>query len=140
MKTGLILTLFLLCILACGCMAGTPAAATALPDLTGTWTGPMKDYDEYAGFTDYPNFTVELHITEQQGRLFTGTIVFALENGNVSSTGIAGAISEDGRTSSLVEKEWGYCSGRIVAKDAIEITYLNDHTPYSAAIDTFRRV
>ena len=100
----------------------------------------MKGYDEYAGFTDYANFTVEIHVTEQRGRLFFGTIVFSPKGGNVTSTGIAGAISDDGKTFSIVEKEWGYSTGRIIARDEIEITYLNDHTPYSVAIDSFTRV
>lgn len=152
MKPVISILVLVLALLASGCTSASAPAAPVTPvapptpappgitDLTGTWTGPMKGFDEYAGFTDYPNLTVEIHITEQRGRLYTGTIVFTPKEGNVTSTGIAGAISEDGRTFSMVEKEWGYSTGRIISKDEIEITYLNDHTPYSAAIDSFKRV
>jgi hypothetical protein len=152
MKNTIAILILVLAVLVSGCTSASSPASPAtpvtqsseppavIPDLTGTWTGPMKGYDEYAGFTDYTNFTVEIHITEQRDRIFTGTIVFAPKGGKVTTTGIAGAISADGKTFSIVEKEWGYSTGRIIARDEIEITYLNDHTPYSAAIDSFKRV
>lgn len=152
MKTAISVLILILVLLSSGCTSASapatpvpsatpsPMIVAAIPDLTGTWTGPMKGFDEYAGFTSYPNFTVEIHITQQQGRLFTGTIVFMPKDGKVASTGIGGAISEDGKTFSMVEKEWGYSTGRIIGKNEVEITYLNDHTPYSVAIDSFKRV
>jgi len=150
MKTALILFGVILAALACGCMAAAPAAtapaatpaqplAVAIPNLTGTWTGPMQGYDERSGFTDYPFLTVAITITEQHGRLFAGDIVFA-ENGTVKKSGIAGAVGRDGRTLSITEKDGGYCTGEVLGPDEIELIYLQDGSPYSIAIDSFKRV
>jgi hypothetical protein len=147
MKTALTLGI-ILAVLACGCMAAGPApepaappvqTTAAIPNLTGTWTGPMQGYDERSGFTDYPSLTIAITVSEQHGRLFAGHIVFA-ENGTETQSGIAGAIGRDGRTLTIAEQDGGYCTGEVLASDEIELIYLQDGSPYSVAIDSFRRV
>jgi hypothetical protein len=145
MKTALTLIALFLAVLACGCMAAAPAAlpvqttAPAIPNLTGTWTGPMQGYDEGSGFTDYPFLTVVITIAEQHGRLFAGDILFTV-NGTEKKSGIAGAIGRDGRTLTITEKEGGYCIGEVLAPDEIELIYMQDGSPYSIAIDSFKRL
>jgi hypothetical protein len=141
MKTALILMGILLAVIACGCLAAAPvpAAPPAIPDLTGTWTGPMQGYDEGTGFSDYPFLAAAMIVEEQHGRIIAGRFVFSA-NGTETTTGFAGVIGRDGRTFSLAEQGGGYCTGEITGKDEIGITYLEDGSPYSAALDTFRRV
>jgi hypothetical protein len=141
MKTTFTILLILIAVLACGCTetAPAPAAAPAVPDLTGTWTGPMQGYDEGTGFSDYPGLTVTMTIREQHDRIFAGDFVFRM-NGTGTKSGFAGVIGRDGRTLSITEQTGGYCSGEILAADEIELTYLQDGSPYSVAIDSFKRV
>jgi hypothetical protein len=115
----------------------TPTGAT--PDLTGSWTGPMQGYDEGTGFSDYAGFKAVMNVSGQHGRIFAGRIVFTA-NGTETSTGFAGVIGRDGRTLSIAEKDGGYCTGEIVGPDEIDLTYLQDGSPYSVAIDTWKRV
>jgi hypothetical protein len=61
-------------------------------------------------------------------------------NGTETTTGFAGSIGRDGRTLSIAEKDGGYCSGTLLATDEIELTYMQDGSPYSVAIDSFKWV
>jgi hypothetical protein len=151
MKIPFTILLVILAVLACGCSTTAPAVpaspvlpgtpvATAIPDLTGNWTGPVKGYDEGSGFTNYPNVTMSLMVTEQRDRFFSGYFVFRQKSGEESSTGVAGVISRDGRTLTMVEKGGGYNSGVILSSDEIELTYVHDVTPYSVAVNSFKRV
>jgi len=145
MKTTFALLVIIIAVLASGCTAAapavTPAPATtpAIPSLVGTWTGPMAGYDEGSGFTSYPNLTLAMTITEQHGRIFAGDMVFS-SNGTSEKSGFAGAIGRDGRTLSITEQDDGYCSGEIIGADEIELTYVQAGSPYSVAIDSFKRV
>jgi hypothetical protein len=153
MKNAFTILIIVLAVLSCGCTAAgpagtaTPAVAVtseqtpvpALPDLTGTWTGPMAGYDEKLGFTDYPGIAMSLNVTEQQGRLFSGHLVF-ISNGTRETQPVAGVIARDGRAFSLVEQGSGYSTGIVLAKDEIELTYMFDGPPYSVAVDTLKRV
>ena len=158
MKTALAILVVIIAVLVCGCTAsapsgtasspsGIPAAAgtasattaSTLPNLTGTWTGPMQGYEEKTGFTNYPDLTLVLAVTEQRGRLFSGHITFT-ENGTPSVTEIAGVIGLDNRTFTFAENDGGYSSGEMVGPDAMEMTYLKDGTQYSAAANSFKRV
>jgi len=148
MKTALTLIFLIAAVLACGCTApsspapavpaatGTPAA---IPNLTGTWAGPMTGYDESTGFTDYRNDTIAMVVTGQKDRVFNGYFRF-FWNGSEQTLGFAGVIGRDGRTLSIVEKDSGYTSGEIISADEIELTYRDAATPYSVAIDSLKRV
>jgi hypothetical protein len=110
-----------------------------IPDLTGTWAGPMKGYDEGTGFSDYSNATMQFVVTEQKDRIFSGRLVFTF-NGTQESIGVAGVIAPDGKSFVMAEKDNGYSTGWILPDNGIELTYLHETTPYSAAIDTLKRV
>jgi hypothetical protein len=145
MKTAGLFLLLILAVLAGGCTAAAPAVppapetAPAIPDLTGTWTGPMVGYDQGSGFSDYPDLAVSMIVSEQHGRIFAGTFVFTA-NGSETVSGFAGAIGRDGRTFSIAEELGGYCTGEVLGADEIEMIYGEDGSPYSIAIDSFRRV
>ena len=141
MKTAFAILFIILTVLACGCTetAPAPAAAPAVPGLLGTWTGPVQGFDEGTGFSDYPDLTVTMTIREQHDRIFAGDFVFRT-NGTGTKSGFAGVIGRDGRTLTITEQTGGYCTGTILAPDEIELTYMQDGSPYSVAIDSFKRV
>ena len=99
----------------------------------------MRGYDEGAGFSDYGNATMQFTVTDQKDRIFAGRMAFTI-NGTSYSNGVAGVIAPDGRSFTMTEKDSGYTTGRIISNDEIELAYLHDVTPYSAAIDTLKRV
>ena len=139
MKTAFTLLAIVLFVLACGCLATTPAGTpSALPDLIGNWTGPMEGYDEGTGFTDYPYLTIVMVVEEQHGRLFSGHFLLN-SNGTEWSIEMAGAIGRDNRTLTITERDGGYCLGEVVAPNEIELTYVQDGSPYSIAIDYLKR-
>jgi hypothetical protein len=139
MKTAVILLVIVLSVLAGGCVASSPVdTVPVLPNLTGNWTGPMIGYDEGSGFTDYPYLTLVMVIEEQEGRLFSGH--FLLHSNTTRWTiDFAGAIGRDNKTLTIAERDGGYCLGEVISPDEIELTYMQDGSPYSIAVDMLER-
>ena len=149
MKGMLILLIIVLAVLA-GCTApsGTATATPtptpypvsgSIPLLTGTWTGPMRGVDEGTGFSDYPNLTMEMHVTEQHGRIFAGDMLFTSPSGK-ETVNITGVISRDGKTFLLSESGSGYSRGEMLSENEMELDYVDNNPPASAAIDTLKRL
>jgi hypothetical protein len=140
MKAAFTFLIILLMVpLICGCITSSPPSTPpALPNLTGTWTGPAEGYDEGTGFTDYQNLRIAMIVEEQRGRLFSGYFRLT-SNSTALDLFFAGAIGRDNRTLTLAEKDGGYCLGEMVGPDEIELTYMQDGSPYSIAIDHFKR-
>ncbi|WP_321508143.1 hypothetical protein [uncultured Methanoregula sp.] len=151
MKTALALILLIAAIALSGCTtapaqapAATPAPAVsaatpAIPDITGTWTGTMAGYAPVKGFTNYGNAPMSMIISEQHGRIVAGTFAFGT-GANQTRTDCSGIIGRDGKTLTMTEKDGGYTFGDIISPSEIELTYVYDGTPNSAAIDTLRKV
>jgi hypothetical protein len=145
MKTAFPLLILILAVLSSGCMTATPAVppvqtpVTTLPNLTGNWTGPMQGYDEREGFTDHPFLTAVMTISEQHGRVFSGFITFR-SNNTESIDEFAGVIGRDNRTLTIAERGGGYCTGEVLSSDEIELIYMQDGSPYSISIDSYKRV
>jgi len=149
MKIALLSLAFVLVALSCGCTdhppvtvpvsAAVPVSQPGTPNLLGTWTGPMQGFDEGSGFSEYPGLRILMNVTEQKGRIFTGTVVF-IANGTATESGFAGAIGHNGKTLTIAERNGGYCTGEILGENEIELIYMQDGSPYSIAIDSFRRV
>ena len=145
MKIAFTILLLVLAVLASGCTTATPSGSpvqtpvTTLPNLTGNWTGPMKGYDEREGFTDHPYLTAVLTVSEQHGRVFSGFITFR-SNSTESTDEFAGVIGRDNRTLTIAEHGGGYCTGEVLSPDEIELIYMQDGSPYSISIDSFKRV
>jgi hypothetical protein len=77
-------------------------------------------------------------IEEQEGRLFAGH--FLLHSNTTEWTiDFAGAIGRDNKTLTIVERDGGYCLGEVIALDEIELTYMQDGSPYSIAVDMLER-
>jgi hypothetical protein len=120
-------------------------SAAEIPNLTGNWTGSFKGYEKNAGYLD-ENKTGSLNIviSEQTGRLFTGTFT---ENSSLTqknqgnwTEGFSGVIGLDNRTLYLAEYDKGYDIGTLLSNDAFELVYLEDGANAGAYIDTFYRV
>ena len=143
MKTALTLLVIILAVLACGCTAASPSAPAvsvqAIPNLTGTWAGTMYGYDESTGFTDYHNEPISMVVTGQQDRIFAGHFSFMF-NGTAYTVPFAGVVGRNGKTFTLTEKDNGYTFGEMIAENEIELTYLHDKKPFSASIDSLKRV
>jgi ABC-type transport system substrate-binding protein len=151
MKIAITILLVILAVLATGCTtqapaataplatSATPAPLPAIPTILGTWTGTMLGYDEGLGYSDYGNATISMIVTEQQGRLFSGTIRFSI-NGTDYHIPLAGAIGRNGRTFALVEEGNGYTTGEIISNDEIQLTHMDNSKPISVAIDTLKKV
>jgi len=156
MKIAYIPLIMVMAVLACGCTAASPVSTTpvpsatpsgtlqatvapAIPNLTGTWTGPMQGYDESEGFTDHPFLTLVMTVSEQHGRVFSGHIVFRM-NGTETKSGFAGVVGRDNRTLTIAQHDGGYSTGEVLAPDEIELVYMKDGSPYSISIDSFKRV
>ncbi|MHB8163512.1 MAG: hypothetical protein ACYDDV_04075 [Methanoregula sp.] len=146
MKIAIVILLVMLAALACGCTStaptavpttATPAAATT-PDLVGTWTGQMQGYEERIGYTDYNKMSVNMVVTEQHGRLFSGYLTFGVNS--TDTLPMAGVISRDGKTFAMVENINGYTTGELTGTDTMEMTHIDDADPYSAALDTLKKV
>jgi hypothetical protein len=145
-----ILIVIFLAVLACGCTTITSPTTqsatlpqvshnTAIPNITGTWKGPMQGYEQNTGFSDYNNQTMTMIVTGQQGRIFSGHYIWA-SNGTVVTEGFAGVIGADGRTLSTAEEGDGYSSGIIMSDNEIELTWHHAGAQYGVAIDSLTRV
>lgn len=151
MKIAIVILLVMLAALACGCTSTAPAAvpvpaattpavtaSATTPNLIGTWTGQMQGYEERIGYTDYNKMPITMVVTEQHGRLFSGHLKFGINS--TETLPMAGVISRDGRTFAMVENANGYTSGELTGTDTMEMTHIDDAAPYSAALDTLKRV
>jgi len=98
----------------------------------------MEGYDEGTGFTNYPHLTIAMVIEEQHGRLFSGHFLLS-SNSTEWTIYFAGAIGRDNTTLTITERDGGYCLGEVVAPDEIELTYMQDGSPYSIAVDYLKR-
>ncbi len=139
MKAALSFLILILFVFLAGCTGTAPAQTTpSLPNLTGTWSGPMEGYDEGTGFTDYRDLALAMVVEEQHGRLFSGYFRLT-SNSTVSDLYFAGAVGRDNKTLTITEREGGYCLGEVLGPDEIELTYMQDGSPYSIAIDHLKR-
>lgn len=118
----------------------TGICAAEVPDLLGRWAGLGNGYVERDGSSKLmENGSINFAIVEQKGRLFTGNMTYALENGTEIVEGFAGAIGLDNRTLYVVEFNGGYDLGTIISDDEIELTYLDDGETAEMAIERLYR-
>lgn len=116
----------------------TNIAVPATPTIIGTWQGTMQGYEEGIGFTDYKGEMISMVVTEQKGRIFSGYISFGANS--TKQLPMAGVLGRDGRTFAMVENVNGYTTGEIIGGNTMELTHIDDAEPYSAALDTLKKV
>ncbi len=119
----------------------TGTCAAEIPDLLGKWTGLESLYGEVNGSTKLTeNESLNVTVTEQKNRLFTGYLTYKLENGTEISEGFAGAIGMYNKTLYLAEFNEGYDFGTIISNDEIELIYLQDGKSADAGIARLQRI
>ncbi len=135
MKKILFLALLVLSLFATGiCVA-------EVPNLKGNWTVLWGGYDAGVGYSNATqNEPFVAAITEQEGRVFSGNLIYKNENGNAASEGFAGAIGSDNKSLYIAEVNEGYSMGSIVSEDEIELIYLSSGKAMSVGVDKLSRV
>jgi hypothetical protein len=151
MKTALtILIVIVVAVLATGCTTTAPVVtqvttspvvsqSPVIPNITGTWVGPMQGYEQGTGFTDYRNATMTMIVTGQQGRIFSGHYVWLI-NGTKTDEGFAGVIGPDGTTLSTAEENDGYSTGILTPGNGLDLTWHHAGSQYGVAIDSLKKV
>jgi hypothetical protein len=105
-----------------------PAMAADLPDLTGNWLGVMDHvgYDKNTAWLPnetvsyWPGGEVSLNITEQNGRLFSGTMIPS--ESPLSVEIVLGVLSVDNESITMVDEN-GYLWGNVISPTEIELNY-----------------
>ena len=105
-----------------------PAMAADLPDLTGNWLGVMDHvgYDKNTAWLPnetvsyWPGGEVSLNITEQNGRLFSGTMIPS--ESPLSVEVVLGVLSVDNESITMVDEN-GYLWGNVISPTEIELNY-----------------
>lgn len=118
-KIFVLLLLLALCI---------PAMATDLPDMTGNWSGVMDfvGYDKNTAWL--PNETVSywpgeeysLIVSEQHGRMFSGTMVPGLSPRTAQI--VLGILCSENNSITMVD-ESAYWWGDVISSTEIELNY-----------------
>lgn len=118
-----------------------PAAATtappAMPDMKGHWNGTSVGYTEQSGYqlTASP---VGMDITEQDGRFFSGTVSFLLNNTPVKKE-FAGIFGRDGKSFMTIENPDGFSNGIVISVNEVKLVFRDNNDPSRISIDTFVR-
>ena len=117
----------------------TGVCAAQAPDLVGNWTGNTTGYfDADGAYNLLENDSIILAVTEQNDRLFTGSITYTREGEEIVED-FAGAIGADNKTLYIAESK-GYGFGTIISEDEIELIYLADGENGRTVINTLYRI
>ncbi len=120
-------------------LAASGASASEIPNLLGSWEGTGPGYIAAAGYVDEGAYgTLAFNVTEQNGRLFNGTLTYQVDGGDVVE-GFAGAIAADGETFYVTEFISGYDVGTVISEDEIELIYFQDGEAGEIFVQTLRR-
>jgi hypothetical protein len=121
-------------------LASAGVSSAQLPELVGNWTGSGAGYIEGVGYWETSNpSAIAMIIEEQRGRLFTGRMIFNIDDGKPRVEGFSGAIALDNETLHIAEYDRGYDIGTMISPDEMELIYLEDGGNLTAAIDHFHR-
>lgn len=80
-----------------------------------------------------------MRVTGQQDRIFSGEIIFTNQSGDAWSTVFAGAVSHDGKTISMVQRDGGYSTGTLISPEEIELIYMDTTDPFTIGIDSLKK-
>ena len=122
------------------CFFATEICMAEFPNLKGNWTVSWGGYDAGVGYTNATqNEPFLMAITEQQGQVFSGNLIYKHTNGTAAIEGLAGAIGSDNKSLYIAEVGGGYALGSIVFKDDIELIYLQSGKELSVGVDKLSR-
>jgi hypothetical protein len=145
MKHLIFIVILIVAVLVAGCTTAAPSSgtttATGIPDLTGNWTGSMTSFVNGTGYVTYPESSMTMTVSNQTGRIFSGTMFFTQNPGTVETQTFAGVIGRDGRTITLVNEGGGYdVDSTLISENEIELVYVKGAPPYIISLDSLKRV
>ena len=117
-------------------VAATPALLT-MPDMIGHWNGTTAGSIEQSGY-QLTSGTVSMDITEQDGRFFSGTVSFVLNNAPVKKE-FAGIFARDGKSFRTIENPDGFSNGIVISPNEVQLVFRDNNDPSRISIDTFVR-
>ncbi|MEN6395888.1 MAG: hypothetical protein ABFC78_05330, partial [Methanoregula sp.] len=88
----------------------------------------------------YPLGSMNVIISNQTGRVFSGIMVFTENAGPAKIRKFAGVIGRDGQTLTIANEGGGYDTGSIISRDELEFVYTYDGEPFIITIDSLKRV
>jgi hypothetical protein len=98
--------------------------AAEVPNLVGNWTRSEEHSVNNHEFLE--DRALNMTVTEQRGRLFTGNLTYYELNGTETVEGFSGAIGLDNKTIYMAEFREGFDLGTVLSQDEIELIYLQD--------------
>ena len=144
MKYLIFVAILIVAVLLAGCTTAAPSTGTTpaagTTDLTGNWTGSMTGYNQDTGYISSPIGSMKMTVANQTGRVFSGTMVFAGNNGPDETITFAGVIGRDGKTLTFTNEGGGYDTGSILSNNELELVYAYDGKPFIITIDSLKRV
>lgn len=106
------------------CTVGLVSAdSETVPSLIGNWTGTSVGHNQESGYFGEESYSYILSITEQQGRVFNGTLFEEGIKGHNEYT-FSGIIGHDMRTLHLAEHQKGKDIGYLLTPDELELILL----------------
>jgi hypothetical protein len=142
MKVIVCTVILLLALLICGCTTVSQESGTApavVPGMIGNWTGTVNAYDDGKGYNNVSGDVMTLMVTGQQDRIFSGDVIFTNQSGYTWSTAFACAISHDGKTLTMVQRDGGYSTGTVISPEEIELIYTDNSKPFTIGIDSLKK-
>lgn len=117
-------------------MTPAPATSTAIPDLTGIWTGTAVGHTKMEGFVDYS--ATRYNITEQKGRAFTGQKEYPRMDGKTYYETFSGIVTKNNEIF-IGDHGTGYINGLLTGTDSMELYYIDDGADSKAFIIQLNR-
>jgi hypothetical protein len=128
-----------------GCTSTAPAApvaptaaaiSTAIPDLTGIWTGTTVGHIKMDVFVE--ENTTRYNITTQKGRAFTGQKEYTRNDGKTYKEGFSGIVTRNNEIF-IGDHGTGYIEGVLTGTDSMELYYIDEGSDAKALIIQLNR-
>ena len=150
MRTTFTIIVVILAVLAGGCTIQPPAAApsatpatspatvttTAIPDVTGIWTGMTYGDSQTEGFRQHDKS--RYNISKQKGYAFSGSKEYIRGDGTTYYENFSGVVSNSG-VISMADNPRGYSFGILTGPDTMELHYVEDGPEAKAYLSLFTR-
>ena len=114
----------------------TAATSTAIPALTGIWTGTYVGHTRLEGFVD--DIPTRYNITAQKGRAFTGQKEYTRMDGKSYTEGFSGIVTGNNEIF-MGDHGTGYIEGRQTGTDSMELYYIDEGSDAKAFIIQLNR-
>jgi hypothetical protein len=114
------------------------AELSEIPDLVGNWTGTSTGHNAMDGYFYEGDFTYVFSVTDQNGRVFNGTLYVA----DINETTLypySGIISYDQKTLVITEYGTGMDTGYLISPEEMELILLVNEKNAFAVLCTLKK-